>query len=114
MPNVVGMALFADGGFVASKPYAASGAYINKMSDYCSSCQFDVKVKKGGKACPFNYLYWNFLSENENVLRKNQRMGLVMGSLRKMKQNRLDEVRSDSERFFASSEMQGWGQTEGA
>jgi deoxyribodipyrimidine photolyase-related protein len=112
MPNVVGMALFADGGFVASKPYAASGAYINKMSDYCSSCHFDVKVKKGEKACPFNYLYWNFLLENEGVLRKNHRMGLFMGSLGKMKQDRLDEVRRDSERFFASSEMQEWDQTE--
>lgn len=111
MPNVVGMALFADGGFVASKPYAASGAYINKMSDYCSSCQFDVKVKKGEKACPFNYLYWNFLSENEEVLRKNHRMGLIMGSLGKMKQDRLDEVQSDSERFFKSTEMRGWDET---
>ncbi|MCZ4288497.1 cryptochrome/photolyase family protein [Hoeflea alexandrii] len=108
MPNVVGMALFADGGFVASKPYAASGAYINKMSDYCGSCRFDVKRKSGEKACPFNYLYWNFLSENEQLLRQNHRMGLIMGSLDKMKPERLDEVRADSKRFFESSEMRGW------
>ncbi|MCC0035877.1 MAG: cryptochrome/photolyase family protein [Hoeflea sp.] len=108
MPNVVGMALFADGGFVASKPYAASGAYINKMSDYCGSCRFDVKRKSGEKACPFNYLYWNFLSENENLLRQNHRMGLIMGSLGKMKPERLDEVRADSRRFLESPEMRGW------
>ncbi|MCY0095165.1 cryptochrome/photolyase family protein [Hoeflea ulvae] len=108
MPNVVGMALFADGGFVASKPYAASGAYINKMSDYCASCAFDVKQKSGEKACPFNYLYWNFLSENEQVLRKNHRMGLIMGSLGKMSKDRLKEVRDDSGRFLESQQMRGW------
>ena len=108
MPNVVGMALFADGGFVASKPYAASGAYINRMSDYCGSCGFDVKLKGGEKACPFNYLYWNFLSENEEALKKNHRMGLIMGSLGKMSKDRLAEVRADSRRFFESSEMRGW------
>ncbi|SOE08370.1 deoxyribodipyrimidine photolyase-related protein [Hoeflea halophila] len=108
MPNVVGMALFADGGFVASKPYAASGSYINKMSDYCSSCRYDVKQKAGENACPFNYLYWNFLSENEESLRNNHRMGLIMGSLGKMKPGRLDEIRTDSLRFFDSDEMQGW------
>ncbi len=108
MPNVVGMALFADGGFVASKPYAASGAYINKMSDYCSSCQFDVKQKSGEKACPFNYLYWNFLSENETTLRQNHRMGLIMGSLGKMTEERLEEVRADSMRFLGGSDMKGW------
>ncbi|WP_375588469.1 cryptochrome/photolyase family protein [Hoeflea alexandrii] len=111
MPNVVGMALFADGGFVASKPYAASGSYINKMSDYCGSCRFDVKQKSGEKACPFNYLYWNFLSENEKVLKKNHRMGLIMGSLGKMKKERLEEVRTDSERFFDSSEMRVWDES---
>jgi deoxyribodipyrimidine photolyase-related protein len=52
MPNVVGMALFADGGFLASKPYAASGAYINKMSDYCGSCRFDVKQKRARRPVP--------------------------------------------------------------
>jgi deoxyribodipyrimidine photolyase-related protein len=111
MPNVVGMALFADGGFVASKPYAASGAYINKMSDYCGSCRFDVKQKSGEKACPFNYLYWNFLSENEKVLKKNHRMGLIMGSLGKMKKERLEEVRSDSARFFDGPEMRVWDES---
>ena len=60
LPNVSGMALFADGGVLGSKPYAASGAYINKMSNYCKSCHYKVKEKLGEQACP-NYLYWDFL-----------------------------------------------------
>ena len=105
MPNVVGMALYADGGFLASKPYAASGAYINKMSDYCADCRFDVKQKTGEKACPFNYLYWNFLAVNERTLRQNHRMGLIMGSLGKMAPERLEEIRADSSRFLEGPEM---------
>ena len=64
LPNVSGMILFADGGTVASKPYTASGSYLNKMSDYCQSCYYDVKQKSGAKACPFNYLYWDFFIRN--------------------------------------------------
>ncbi len=60
-PNVIGMSQFADGGLLASKPYAASGNYINKMSDHCGNCRFDVKKKTGEGACPFNPLYWDFL-----------------------------------------------------
>ncbi|MBU4530690.1 MAG: cryptochrome/photolyase family protein [Hoeflea sp.] len=109
MPNVVGMALYADGGFLASKPYAASGAYINRMSDYCAGCRFDVKQKAGEKACPFNYLYWNFLSANEGTLRQNHRMGLIMGSLGKMAPERLEEIKADSSRFLEGPEMRtGW------
>ncbi|MDZ7600738.1 MAG: cryptochrome/photolyase family protein [Hoeflea sp.] len=109
MPNVVGMALYADGGFLASKPYAASGAYINKMSDYCAGCRFDVKQKSGKSACPFNYLYWNFLSVNESTLRQNHRMGLIMGSLGKMAPERFAEIEADSARFFDGPEMRsGW------
>ena len=70
LPNVSGMILFADGGYLASKPYAASGAYINKMSDYCKHCRYDVSKKTGEDACPFNYLYWNFMIENSEKLYK--------------------------------------------
>ena len=62
MPNVTGMVLFADGGIVASKPYAAGGAYIDRMSDYCKSCAYKVKQKNGPDACPFNYLCGIFCS----------------------------------------------------
>jgi len=68
MPNTLGMAIFADGGQMASKPYAASGAYIDKMSDFCSGCAYDVKQKTGRNACPFNYLYWAFLIRQKDRL----------------------------------------------
>ena len=77
MPNVSGMVLFADGGLLASKPYAASGNYINKMSNYCKKCQFNVKDKLGDSACPFNYLYWNFLDHNKQKLKNNPRMTMI-------------------------------------
>lgn len=74
LPNTIGMSQFADGGVVGSKPYAASGNYINKMSDYCQSCRYDVKQKFGADACPFNYLYWDFLVRNRDRLAKNNRL----------------------------------------
>ncbi|WP_293573000.1 cryptochrome/photolyase family protein [Phaeobacter sp.] len=73
-PNVVGMSQFADGGLLGSKPYAASGNYINKMSNHCKTCAYDVKVKTGPKACPFNPLYWDFLIRNRDKLGKNARL----------------------------------------
>ncbi len=76
MPNTLGMAVFADYGKVASKPYAASGAYINRMSNFCKTCVYDVNQKTGPRACPFNYLYWAFLIENEEYLKLNPRMFL--------------------------------------
>ena len=74
LPNTIGMSQFADGGVVGSKPYAASGNYINKMSDYCRSCRYDVKKKYGEDACPFNYLYWDFLARNRDKLGNNNRL----------------------------------------
>lgn len=76
LPNVQGMSQFADGGLLASKPYASSGAYINRMSDFCKSCFYDVKAKSGPTACPFNYLYWAFLIRNAQSLRNNKRMAM--------------------------------------
>lgn len=100
MPNVVGMALYADGGIFASKPYASSGTYINKMSNYCDSCSYSVSKKNGPKACPFNYLYWDFLGRNRDVLSKNQRMGMMYGTLDRMKDDKRDAIRDDSARFI--------------
>ena len=68
MPNVVGMILHADDGLFATKPYAASGNYINRMSDYCENCRYDVKQRTGDDACPFNYLYWDFMARNAGRL----------------------------------------------
>ena len=96
LPNVTGMILFADGGYLGSKPYAAGGAYINRMSDYCQSCSFNVKQRSGPKACPFNYLYWNFLLTNRQSLRSNQRLKLAYGSLDRMDEKTVAGIRSDS------------------
>jgi deoxyribodipyrimidine photolyase-related protein len=102
LPNVHGMVMFADGGVLASKPYAASGAYIDRMSDYCGSCHYDVKAKAGEKACPFNYLYWNFLIENQAALGGNHRMAMPYRTLAKMTDARRAEITADAARFLAS------------
>jgi deoxyribodipyrimidine photolyase-related protein len=80
MPNTLGMALFGDGGVVASKPYAASGKYIHRMSNYCQQCQYDPNQMTGEKACPFNALYWDFLVRHETKFRDNQRMPFVFST----------------------------------
>lgn len=77
LPNTRGMALFADGGWLASKPYAASGQYISRMSDYCKSCRYNVKLKTGANACPMNSLYWHFLDRNKDTLQRNNRLALA-------------------------------------
>lgn len=104
LPNVSGMVLFADGGVLASKPYAASGAYINRMSNYCSSCSYKVSVKNGPKACPFNYLYWNFMIENQEKLAGNPRMAMPYRTLTKMDNDKRGAIKSDAARFFKKIE----------
>ncbi len=84
LPNTIGMSQFADGGVLASKPYASSGAYINRMSDYCKSCKYDVKKKIGETACPFNSLYWDFMARHKETFAKNPRMSLAVRNLEKM------------------------------
>ncbi|MEO0816707.1 MAG: cryptochrome/photolyase family protein [Pseudomonadota bacterium] len=100
LPNTHGMAIFADGGIMASKPYAASANYINKMSDFCSNCAFDHKAKTGEKACPFNYLYWDFLARNEEKLRGNPRMGLTFKNLDEKAPGELEAMRAQAEAFL--------------
>ena len=100
LPNVSGMILFADGGLMASKPYAASGVYINKMSNYCGSCRYKHTVKNGPKACPFNYLYWDFIDRNAAKLRGNPRMGFMYKSLDRMTEEKRHAIRADTVRFF--------------
>ncbi|SBO42251.1 cryptochrome/photolyase family protein [Cyanobium sp. NIES-981] len=92
--NVLGMGLFADGGLLASKPYAASGNYINRMSTYCKGCRYDAKQRTGPDACPFNALYWDFLARHEPLLRRNPRMALVMKQLEKLAAPELEAIRS--------------------
>ncbi|MEO1092593.1 MAG: cryptochrome/photolyase family protein [Pseudomonadota bacterium] len=102
LPNTLGMALYGDGGLMASKPYAASGAYVDRMSNFCKSCRFDVKQKNGPDACPFNYLYWNFMLENQEALARNPRVQPILRTLAKMSDEKKAAVRHDSERFLAT------------
>ena len=105
LPNTHGMILFADGGLLGSKPYAASGAYIDRMSDYCRSCRYDVRQKAGPDACPFNYLYWDFLARNDATLRGNRRLDMPYRTLDRMTPKRRAEIASDAKRFLASPAM---------
>ncbi|WP_108661974.1 cryptochrome/photolyase family protein [Acuticoccus kandeliae] len=91
-PNVIGMSQFADGGVVGSKPYAASGAYIDRMSDYCGHCAYDVKRRHGEGACPFNPLYWDFLDRNRKRLGDNPRLAQIYRNWDRMDADRRGEV----------------------
>ncbi|MGI0494876.1 cryptochrome/photolyase family protein [Alkalinema pantanalense CENA528] len=91
--NVIGMGQYADGGMLASKPYAASANYINKMSDYCKGCQFNPKARIGEKACPFNFLYWDFLDRHREKLAQQGRMSFILANLDKMPEAELEEIR---------------------
>ncbi|MGD0105382.1 MAG: cryptochrome/photolyase family protein [Rhodopila sp.] len=106
MPNTRGMALFADGGIVGSKPYAASGAYINRMSDYCAGCAYDVKQTTGPTACPFNFLYWDFIARHAERFASNVRMAMPLRNWQRMAPERRDAIRARAAEFLA--EMDGW------
>ena len=102
MPNVSGMVLFADDGIVASKPYAAGGNYIDKMSDYCKNCHYQVKEKNGETACPFNYLYWDFLLRHQEKLQNNPRLGMIYRTAAKMSTEKHEAIRADAKKFLSN------------
>jgi len=101
LPNTHGMALHADGGLLGSKPYAASGAYIDRMSDYCTGCAYSPKIKLGEQACPFNVLYWYFLINNEARLSTNPRMAMPYRNLARMTEERRQHIVQQAEAFLA-------------
>jgi len=101
LPNVTGMVLFADGGVVASKPYAAGGAYISRMSNYCKNCHYKVKQRDGDQACPFNYLYWDFLVRHREQLGKNPRLGMIYRSYDKMAVEKQQLIATDAAGFLS-------------
>ena len=100
LPNTLGMSQFADGGLLASKPYAASGNYINKMSDHCSSCAYDVKRKTGDRACPFNALYWDFLARNRDALQNNPRLAQIYRTWDRMDGDKRNDYLVSAARFL--------------
>jgi deoxyribodipyrimidine photolyase-related protein len=98
------MILFADGGYLASKPYAAGGSYINKMSNYCKNCSYKVTQKNGPDACPFNYLYWDFLDRNRDRLANNHRIGMMYKTFGRMTEEKQQAIRDDSNIFLSNLE----------
>ena len=84
LPNVAGMALFANGGRFTSKPYVASGAYVKRMSNYCSGCKYEPETRVGANACPMTTLYWNFLDKHEETFGSNPRTALMVKNLQRM------------------------------
>jgi deoxyribodipyrimidine photolyase-related protein len=97
MPNMIGMSQYADGGIVGTKPYTASGNYINKMSNYCSHCTYNYKASTGEDACPFTTLYWDFLDRHEDRLSGNRRMNFQMANLRQKGDDTRTAIREQAE-----------------
>jgi deoxyribodipyrimidine photolyase-related protein len=102
LPNTRGMALSADGGLIATKPYAASGNYINKMSDHCKSCHYSVKEKTGNKACPFNSLYWSFLDSHKETFQKNPRMAFPYKTWQRIDSTQQHEILEHAKKLLGN------------
>ena len=92
LPNTLGMSQYADGGVMASKPYIATGKYIQRMSNYCQGCRFDPAQATGPKACPFTTLYWDFLARHQALLAKNPRMSLQVRNLARIAPEQLEAI----------------------
>ena len=101
--NVIGMSLHADGGFMATKPYAAGSAYISKMSDYCTGCRFDPKARSGPTACPFQYLYWDFFARHEEAFARNPRVAVIVQAWRKKPDAEKARIRADAAAFLTAA-----------
>ncbi len=102
--NVIGMGLFADGGLLATKPYASSANYVNKMSDYCKGCEYDQKARIGDNACPFNFFYWDFLDRHREKLSSQGRMNFILKNLDRMSEEELNEIRQKAKDWHQNNE----------
>ena len=100
LPNTAGMALFANGGRFTSKPYIASGAYIKRMSNYCSGCRYEPETRAGPNACPMTVLYWNFLDTHEATFASNPRTALMVKNLQRMNADERQDVRNTASRML--------------
>ncbi|WP_226632079.1 cryptochrome/photolyase family protein [Novosphingobium profundi] len=101
LPNTLGMSQFGDGGLLGSKPYVASGAYINRMSDYCGTCAYNVKERVGPAACPFNALYWHFLDRHRDKLGDNHRMALTYRNWDRQNEDSREGILAQARAFLA-------------
>jgi deoxyribodipyrimidine photolyase-related protein len=99
LPNTLGMSQYADGGIMASKPYAASGKYIQRMSNYCTGCPYDPAQSTGLKACPFTTLYWDFLLQHEVRLRKNPRTAMQVRSIDRLSSEQRQAIQAQAEQI---------------
>jgi deoxyribodipyrimidine photolyase-related protein len=106
-PNTIGMSQFADDGWLASKPYAASGAYIDRMSDYCGTCRYRVKQRTGAGACPFNALYWDFLARHRARFEGNPRMTAMYRTFDRFDPGEQAAIRDQASRFLVHLDAQG-------
>jgi deoxyribodipyrimidine photolyase-related protein len=102
LPNTLGMSQYGDGGIMASKPYVATGKYIQRMSNYCQGCRFNPAESTGPQACPFTTLYWDFLLRHETALRKNQRMTMQLKNLARLSDDNRAAIRAHSESLRAA------------
>jgi deoxyribodipyrimidine photolyase-related protein len=106
LPNALGMSQYGDGGLIGTKPYCASGNYINKMSNYCQHCRYNYRQAVGETACPFTTLYWDFLDRHAEKLKTNGRMNF---QLKNLERRRRDQAEMAAIRQQAAKLKQQWG-----
>lgn len=108
LPNVLSISQYADGGLTASKPYVATGKYINRMSNYCAGCRYQPEKVLGENACPFTSLYWDFLIRHEGSLKNNERMRLQIRNLQRMSSEQRESVQQETQKFRNSLPKGGY------
>ncbi|GGO86475.1 deoxyribodipyrimidine photo-lyase [Marinobacterium nitratireducens] len=100
LPNTLGMVMHADGGYLGSKPYCASGNYINRMSDYCRHCEYSVRTATDNDSCPFNSLYWHFVARHRDKFRANPRMRMIYRSYERMADDKKNALQQRAEHLL--------------